>query len=681
MLLPLIALSFCGVRNVISASDVRQPRTPQTTAPPAISHDYEKRDGAAATVIGGEASAWFPTAPSGGPKPTGMDFSLQASDTDPGGFDVFVGKDLKDSFNKILKEKCQDPRNENCHKELQGLFKQDQIDSHKRQFGLIAAFALFVKPLIIGAVLGIVTGLIIHKIGEKLAEDNWHVPADNAAPILPSTTASAVAIASATNDPNPLTIAVPSDVELDEGPVMKGESNGDLTINLSKDLATRLDDLIAQNSGNCPQPENKRDLHSIDKRDLPPDVLACLTVGMVILIKNIYNGALGEMARLHQQGRVAARPPEAGALLAIADAGRQVAGIQQSLRLDDESWRQITVGAYWSVYNREVAKQHDNHLIRIKKEAQDQSLQRFCPPKELLRCSAQSCSGKDGKCAEDAKWFAECDCEEDETGCPKLEAMPFCDNCGGRSAVGQSCKGLEGGGLQDCACIVADKTFEGQQRWSSGAEFDKWQKAFDNLPDVPNNPDNNNPHCELRKRDLLNVEPALFKSIVKHAVCKDFVLDINTSFDKTLTKDDASKDDGNWDGYTDWKFHFKFDDRPPVCLDFCETIYDTFADNTDCAAEHSMHPSGKIILACGDASYEIIPPSATPPPPPPEQGCPDPHPTISDGIEAFDKWNADPKNKCDRCPGGKYDFCSIGESTCQCTDKECADLKRYMCYT
>lgn len=71
--------------------------------------------------------------------------------------------------------------------------------------------------MIIGAVLGIVTGIIIHKVGEALAEDNWHIPADNAAPALASTTASAVAIASATNDPNPLTIAVPSDVKLDEG--------------------------------------------------------------------------------------------------------------------------------------------------------------------------------------------------------------------------------------------------------------------------------------------------------------------------------------------------------------------------------------------------------------------------------------------------------------------------------
>lgn len=98
---------------------------------------------------------------------------------------------------------------------------------------------------------------------------------------------------------------------------MKGESNGDLTINLSKDLATRLDDLLAQNSGNCPQPNDKRDLHPIGKRDLSPELIACLTAGMVVLIKNIYNGALGEMARLHQQGRVAARPPEAGALVML----------------------------------------------------------------------------------------------------------------------------------------------------------------------------------------------------------------------------------------------------------------------------------------------------------------------------------------------------------------------------
>lgn len=127
----------------------------------------------------------------------------------------------------------------------------------------------------------------------------------------------------------------------------------------------------------------------------------------------------------------------------MADAGRQVAGIRHSLRLNDETWREIQVGAYWSVYNREVAKQHNKEIIRIKKEAQDQSVQRFCPPKELLRCSAESCSGKDGKCADNAQWFPECDCEDDDTGCPKLEAMPFCDNCGGRNAVGQSCKGVK----------------------------------------------------------------------------------------------------------------------------------------------------------------------------------------------------------------------------------------------
>lgn len=90
-----------------------------------------------------------------------------------------------------------------------------------------------------------------------------------------------------------------------------------MTINLEQDLAKRLDDLIAMNSANCPQPR-KRDLHSLQKRvDITPELAACLTAGMVIVIRNIYNGALGQLARLRQEGRVAARPPQAGALVCL----------------------------------------------------------------------------------------------------------------------------------------------------------------------------------------------------------------------------------------------------------------------------------------------------------------------------------------------------------------------------
>lgn len=63
MLLALIILSFCGVRNVISASATGQPQIPrQTTTPPAIGHEHEKRADPAATILGGEASSWFPPA-------------------------------------------------------------------------------------------------------------------------------------------------------------------------------------------------------------------------------------------------------------------------------------------------------------------------------------------------------------------------------------------------------------------------------------------------------------------------------------------------------------------------------------------------------------------------------------------------------------------------------------------
>lgn len=101
-----------------------------------------------------------------------------------------------------------------------------------------------------------------------------------------------------------------------ESPIIKFDnSNGDMTINLSKDLATRLDDILAQNSGSsCPQPL-KRDLHSIEKRDLTPELVACLTAGIVLVFRNIYGGAVAELRRMHQEGRVARRPHEAGALV------------------------------------------------------------------------------------------------------------------------------------------------------------------------------------------------------------------------------------------------------------------------------------------------------------------------------------------------------------------------------
>lgn len=126
----------------------------------------------------------------------------------------------------------------------------------------------------------------------------------------------------------------------------------------------------------------------------------------------------------------------------MAEAGRQVAQYQDPLGLNDEDWRALQVGVYWEVYNREVARQHDGQVVRVQEQDRDNSEQKFCPPKELLRCSADACKGKDGKCADDALWFKNCDCEDDNTGCPKVEDMPLCDNCGGDKG-GQQCKGVK----------------------------------------------------------------------------------------------------------------------------------------------------------------------------------------------------------------------------------------------
>ncbi|KAL9619674.1 MAG: hypothetical protein Q9160_005694 [Pyrenula sp. 1 TL-2023] len=323
---------------------------------------------------------------------------------------------------------------------------------------------------------------------------------------------------------------------------------------MSKDLAKTLDQLFDKNSGNCPRPA-KRDLRPIEKRvDLPPEI-------------------------------------------AIANAGRQVANLQQQFGLNDEDWRALINGAYWEVYNRQVDKKHASEIVRIKQELQDKSDQGLCPPRELLRCSAQSCNGgDDGKCAPDAIWFKGCECEDDEAGCPTTESWPLCSACGGN--------------------------------------------------------DGNN--------------------IVKNAVCKDHPLDISESIDKTYTKDDANKDDGDFGKYSDLKFHFKFEDRPPTCIDTCETIYNTFAMRSSCTpSSNAMASKGEIILACGTASYEI---TKDGPPPPPPQGCPAPYPNIFEGgVDRLNEWIADPKNNCERCPEGKFDTCSA--ALCQCAAKECKDKK------
>lgn len=142
-------------------------------------------------------------------------------------------------------------------------------------------------------------------------------------------------------------------------------------------------------------------------------------------------------------------------------------------------------------------------------------------------------------------------------------------------------------------------------------DFERVLNAFQNLPDASQDPENNNPHCELRKRSTIDVDPKLFKSwviisslrlpfplshiliptqcrialtqpayysIIKYGVCKDHPLDISESIDKTFTKDDAF----NFGKYSDLKFHFKFEDRPPTCIDTCETIFNTFAMRSSC---------------------------------------------------------------------------------------------------
>ncbi|KAL9615884.1 MAG: hypothetical protein Q9160_009182, partial [Pyrenula sp. 1 TL-2023] len=569
------SLTFFAIAKTVSASDIKRP--PQTTAPAEYKHG--KRADPTVTITGGPASNWFPSAASNAPKPTGSTFSLVAGDPSTGGFDIYVGDDLRKSFDKVLEEKCSDPRSADCHKECQALFKKTDVDLQKRFFGLIAATSVALRPIIIGAIIGVIVGVIINGNKNQKTPANWHVPEEQAAPLQASPTASAIAIASATNDPNPLVIAVPGEDKPKDAPFINGESNGDYIINLDKDLATRLDDLLAMNTANCPQP-TKRNLNALEKRvDLPPEIVACLTAGMVILFRNIYQGPLGEMARLRQRGQVAARPAEAGALIALANAGQQVAQFQRPMGLNDEEWRALTLGVYWEVYNREVARQHDGALVRIKKEQQDQTDQKFCPPKDLIRCVSDSCKGKDGRCAEDAQYFPKCECTDD-ANCPRADLTPFCDNCGGDKG-GSKCKGINDQTWKDCNCLISTKKSKGLRYFSNRDEFDQTQKLFDDLPMLPDDPNPNLPHCELRKRidGIVNVETGLFKSLVKNAVCKGFPFDITSSFDHTFTKDNASKDDGNWDGYKDWKFQFKWDDKPNTCVDTCATVYNSFADD------------------------------------------------------------------------------------------------------
>lgn len=196
--------------------------------------------------------------------------------------------------------------------------------------------------------------------------------------------------------------------------------------------------------------------------------------------------------------------------------------------LNDEEWRALTVGVYWEVYNREVARQSNSAVVRVSKELQDQTDQKFCPPKDLLRCASDSCKGKDGKCAEDAKYFPKCDCTDDNS-CAKAENTPYCDNCGGDKG-GLKCQGvsvteqlagfrakefqINGQLWKDCTCLRTDKGFRGLRSFDSKDQFDQTQKLFGSLPDLPDDPDTNHPHCELRKRvdGIVNVETKLFQS-------------------------------------------------------------------------------------------------------------------------------------------------------------------------
>lgn len=183
----------------------------------------------------------------------------------------------------------------------------------------------------------------------------------------------------------------------------------------------------------------------LEKRLDPPDAaaVACLLALTVQLVRNIAQGPLAEWVRVNRNNRDIA-PQGAGAALVLANAENQVANIRDQVGLQQEQFQAMVRVAYWQAYNRIVRLQFEQPVTKVTEE---DILMKYCPPKDITKCSDDHCKGSNGKCADDSD-LKGCECGDkgESDSCPVQKVA--CTNCGGSqfslfsALTGDRCKGV-----------------------------------------------------------------------------------------------------------------------------------------------------------------------------------------------------------------------------------------------
>lgn len=207
----------------------------------------------------------------------------------------------------------------------------------------------------------------------------------------------------------------------------------------------RTNDLAGRFSGGCPGPHSKRDI-DLWKRLDPPDAaaIACVLALTVQLVRNIAQGPLAEWIRVNRNNRDIA-PQAAGAAVVLANAENQVANVRDEMGIAQQQFQGIVRVAYWQAYNRIVRLQFEQTVTKV---AEEDILMKYCPPKNILKCSDDHCKGSSGKCADNSD-LKGCECgdkDDSSDSCPTQ--LVACPNCGGSQfsffsfLTGNKCNGV-----------------------------------------------------------------------------------------------------------------------------------------------------------------------------------------------------------------------------------------------
>ncbi|KAL9113192.1 MAG: hypothetical protein Q9227_002527 [Pyrenula ochraceoflavens] len=676
---------FSGILLFSSVQAIYGQVVSSTTSIPTT---LRERSGETATVTIGPLSDYIISTSTDNPAVTGRAFSvLPAGYFASDGLEVIMGPELRDDVTEAFNQKCTDnPSNSECSDALEKLLSPEKVKLQQRQVAVLAVLGSYLYAAIRGVVAAVLVAGAANGIAKVLDKGNVRLPASNTEQIQTATDATAAAFVTATDDPNPITVHI--DPIHEPGGYISGDGDGSFTIQLPYDLANDVDDIYEKNlaDSDCPGPVGEKsqskdsqsdspreNTHKLRKRlDIAEAIITCLVFGTVMLVNNVIRGPLANMARIEEHGRVLRRPEAAGALVALADVNNEVAVLQQEVDIPIQQWNVIVTSAFWQTYSWVIQQQHTSTVTRVPKEDQDQSEQGLCPPVDAVVCEDKNCNGQDGSC-ESSGALASCACHSEDVKCPPDKYMPACINCGG-DAGGNLCNG--DGGWRGCSCW--ESSAHQRTTFKSVKDFAKAQKAFQKLPDVP---DQANPHCELRRQldvrgtDGLEVDRGVFMSIMRKIICKDRQggpEQMQSLFGKQFRVKQSS---GQWGDYNGWLFAASWVWKPEL------------GEYTCSPDKNTMAQEGKMGLGCGTASYTIARPdptttsttttSTTTPPPVTPTGCPAPYPNWqSCDIECWTTWYR--QNGCEKFCPDTYAFC--GDSIlCQCPQQTCVNQNRYAC--